>query len=530
MSTELIQAKLGMDTSQFSAGANEVVNKSGWLTKKVNEDGEKSASGFKLVKGPLGQVNEALSSVGLSALGVAALFGKLIKDVLEFGAKAKYSANDSERAFSEVANTITGTGNAWDSIVKSTVRGLGSLSESGRDFGNWLVKIGEGLGIASKGAYEAALAEDESKKNAALWHGELLKVADQQAKIYAIKQRMAEAEQAALPLSEQVAALDAKRLEIEEKLSDASLDIVAKKNLEVAQLENMEKLTKARGDLDKKNAEESASTQKILADAVQKDNDARKAAADEISRKKRLSNDDELEFFRLSSKNIDTLTREEKQRLEVLTLQKQQKAIQVEMDVLLSKGIDKLTPKEKERLTQLDLSEKKVEQELEKRTKSVEVTQDQADASKRVATAEDEVNKKLEDQIKKRQTSVAIDRKGDIGNLSDYRLQDLINTLSRNLQDAQYRAWSQGRGEDDTGVMVLRSEIAAAEKEMENRREEARIAAAEAKWEAKHNTSTKDQVDKTNDLLSRVLAENQRLTLMFQNEGMSTVKKSDGGS
>ncbi len=197
---------------------------------------------------------------------------------------------------------------------------------------------------------------------------------------------------------------------------------------------------KAQVDVEKKLSDERKAD---VADALKFNEQLAKEDADQAKRKA-LSLDQERELFTLQSKRADTLTRADRERLAILQLQTQQKDKQVDIGDLLEKSIvQELTPAEKARLAELIKQDQKLQDQLDNKAKLTAATARAQLAAEQAITAEikrqaDEEAKAAADKLKQAQAledfyKHSITQKGDVRNLSDTQLDQLVQNLKKSI-------------------------------------------------------------------------------------------------
>lgn len=128
----------------------------------------------------------------------------------------------------------------------------------------------------------------------------------------------------------------------------------------------------------------------------------------ELNQKLALDHEAQIELARLEIKSLGSLTSEERLRLDVLRLQKQEKENQFKIDELLEKKIATgLTPAESDRLKELFKQEEKLEKQIAQKQALIDSTRKQALAEGSVTTelekqaaAQEKLNKDIAEAAK----------------------------------------------------------------------------------------------------------------------------------
>lgn len=183
--------------------------------------------------------------------------------------------------------------------------------------------------------------------------------------------------------------------------------------------------------------------EKKLVDDKKKAAEDAKKDQDELSKKRALDLKEEIELFALQRKNVIQLTAEEKKRKDLLELQKIELVTQVEIEELMEKKItDGLTPAEAARLDELIKQDKKIaEQIAKKQLLAAVITTAVIPAAKQATSAEEETLRVLKMQSEELDRQAQIERSrhgtvtqtGDVRNLNDTQLDQLIQNLNKSL-------------------------------------------------------------------------------------------------
>jgi hypothetical protein len=179
---------------------------------------------------------------------------------------------------------------------------------------------------------------------------------------------------------------------------------------------------------------------KQSAEQTKKEDDELEKQAEKANADRALDEKSELELFALKQKNIGLLTKAERERLDVLTLQKKEKENQVSITELEQKLVSgTLTPAEEKQLSALMKQGEEIQKQIAKKTEVVQViTEDIIPAEDAVAESirhqtelEQDYLDELDEQNEK--FSHSISQKGDVKTLSDNQLQALQGKVSGQL-------------------------------------------------------------------------------------------------
>lgn len=186
-----------------------------------------------------------------------------------------------------------------------------------------------------------------------------------------------------------------------------------------------------------------ANVEKKIADERKKAAEEEQRAFAELSQRRSLDRQQELEMFTLQRKNRATLTDEERKRLAVLEAAAVQKVNEVEIDDLLTKKVrGELTPEEAKRLDVLIEQSRKLQEQVNRATALAEtVSGDVLPAEQAVTVALSEQNRQrqIAADLAERELQIARSRVGvvrtvgDERNLNDQQLNDLIANLQRKV-------------------------------------------------------------------------------------------------
>lgn len=425
--------ELGADSSGYRKEVESTVTttEGGFrrVTSAVTDSTQKSGEGVKGLQHGIRELKELVLAGGAVELvkrffELAAEAAAKSKNVYDENASAvrrfSESAKSAKEGFAEFAMNVVGTANRIGEFFGNAVRGAWDYWVTGATAST------EATDAAEKGATRAAMALAESKKYAEQW-----KQVNAEAK--QIEAERAKAQREALPLEQQRAQLIEKQAELLRTAAgiDGNMSVSAKARLEARQkLNEAAKLGVEIQTLENKMAEEVtketekhiqqeeamrktrlstlalSAQEKIIRDEIavlttQINSGALKGATlatqrnllearrvelqqvlnkeqeheAELAKKSRLAVEEQLTLDRLREKSKTGLTEAERNQLNILELQVNQKRTQVEIDDLLEKqATGKITPAERERLKVLQSQRGEIEKQLGKKEDILEVT------------------------------------------------------------------------------------------------------------------------------------------------------------
>lgn len=261
-----------------------------------------------------------------------------------------------------------------------------------------------------------------------------------------LTEKMNEARRDALTPLQQEEDLLIKVARTTEKLADFQGEAIDRRRIEVDLMRTQLQLVDATAKRKKEEADvekqAAADRKKALDEEKQMYAEGIKAAT-ERKKERALSNAEEIELFTLRKKNQDLLTRDERERLKVLELQKKQKADQVELDELAAKLIDgTLTPGEEKRLITLTKQKKVLDDQIQAKQAQADVTTGKVIPAEQAHTSALEesvrVAKMLTEELD-RQDQIARSRRGtvkqegDVRNLNNTQIDQLILNLGKQI-------------------------------------------------------------------------------------------------
>ena len=447
MGTELIQAKLGFDTSEFVAGTDAAKARAQGLEKDMlkADASLKQAAGSvgtmsknaDTLKTTLGPVNEMLGKIGLSTIAPLAAFGKMATAIWEFGKNAKNSSVDAERELYKLTTTAEGLG---DKMVKVGAGLVGTLATFGRDIGTSIVAATEQIGIMEQGTYEYANEVERAERAAARNAAAEEQVKKETEQINALKKQQAEQDFASLPISVQLEKLEAKKAEAAERVKAAGDNIVLARRAELAQMQANqayeETLVKARSSEEYDRLKSLA----VLKAAQDKYYEDKKKAEDEIRQKSRLGRDEEIERIILTQKGVDHLNKQELDRLKTLDDQKKLKEIQVKIDEILTASGGVTTSEQNKQVVQLTKQRDLLMNQIDLRNKlippTVKVAQVSAATTDQVITQNGWLKSNLELMM---QLQGKVSYVGNPSTLTNYEIDKQLNAMRQKLDDIRVK-------------------------------------------------------------------------------------------
>jgi hypothetical protein len=264
--------------------------------------------------------------------------------------------------------------------------------------------------------------------------------------IATLTDKLAEGRQKALTPLQQEQDLLTRAVHLQDQLNAYDGEIIGKRRIQLEIARNALDLQEATQNRKKEEARlerEMADERKKNAEEIRKEEDEAVKRIQDRQKERALSKADEIELFTLQKKNRDTLTKAEKERLAVLELQKKEKLIQVQLDELSVKIItNEMTPADQKRLAELIKQQDAIRKQLEQKTKIADVVVNEVVPAEKLVTAE------MHDQLRvaqmlteeterqaqiSRSRSGTIKQEGDVRNLNDVQLDELILKLNRNL-------------------------------------------------------------------------------------------------
>jgi hypothetical protein len=286
------------------------------------------------------------------------------------------------------------------------------------------------------------------------------------------EERLAAAKQGALNTETQKVLLTREVLDLEEKIKVAGEFTLEGKKLRVDLLEKEAELAKVTAKIEDESAKASAKA----ADEKKKADEEKIKAAEDYAKAIALSVEEEVELARLTLKakeNVDTMTRAEKDQLEILRLKKEEKANTLQIETLLKRGVENLSTEELKQLDTLAKANGVIEKRItDLQPKIIENVQDEAQASTQLLS----ITKAIADEEERRMNAIEQSRRikaatiGDASGLSNYELRRQIRSIGSELKVAQ--AANQGgsiTGNLSAAELVLYSNMKALEGELRKR-------------------------------------------------------------
>lgn len=451
-----IAIKLGIHTGDLKAAMLDA----GVTFKKFKSDGEAAGdsvgSSFKKLQKGVGDLKNVLAGGGLVAV---------FKQV--FDAAVSY------------AEKYRGT---YDENVAATLR----LRDAQQDLGSIVGKVGVGvIGVMEKfgtvvgaavygiDAASDALEKMDTEARKAFDAQQAKALADEVEKLAKVKRDAAVAEAQGLEKVTILTGEYIKALQDQKKLKEGSIEAVRQSivvETRAAELRkaNAEVVAKIAAD-EKKTSEEK---KKAADDAIKK--------AEELTKRLALDAKNEEEFFRLSRKNAEQLTAEERERLKVLGEMKKEKKLLVEIEDLLGKVMNgTILPAEgkllDEKLKQRDALEaqRKLKEAIAEETRTNQlaaeklITSEMIEQARRADQAADAAAR--EAQIEASRT-VTVDSRGmNYQDQTDASLEGVRANLKRQLDQVNAfnaQATPQNRNSFQGGLSF---ELAAVNRELERR-------------------------------------------------------------
>jgi hypothetical protein len=320
------------------SGATEIMGKSFVRTKQAVEDFAKSSDSIKVIDASIGMLTKTVGYL-------KDVFDKTINGVEKFIDRSLFGYNAMVLGIAAVSQAFgdLGAGRGW-TLGKRFDEALVSLAGMNTESKN-LRNTEEQLGLLAEQNAEKAAKITFEKIKTRLATDDLL-VGD--AKILALNTENAELQKVA------------NNLLAEDKVRQEARELIIKNTLE------MRKIEKATIDGIMKKEKEAA-------DAAKKAQKEAADAAKKYQKERELDFEKRMELIRLEAKAIaGSITKAELETLETLRLQKQQKEIQADINVLLNKGEENLTQEEKARLLDLINQNKELDDQI-KKTKQLAV-------------------------------------------------------------------------------------------------------------------------------------------------------------
>lgn len=442
-----IAIKLGVKTGDLKAALSDA----GASIKKFKKEGE-SHEGDGLLENIKKQTHGLKELHHLLAGGVIATAVKEFFALAIEGAKESTDATDqnaaavrefakglenSKHVMTTIAVTTIGTFNRLGSAIGDVVNITASFLKNGtQGFEVW-AKTADAVAATGKAADEAEKRLADLRKK----HGEeFLAITKELADV---AQRSHEQQLKGLDVYETERNLFLELANIRAKIRAYDGDALGMRKLvlelaktQLAADDATLNVKKAQVEVQKKMAEDAHK----LGEQMKKDQDERIKEAEDLSAKETLGAEQDIELFKLRTKNADLLTAGEHARLKVLEEQLVQKKLQVELDELHDKLIrGSITTAEKARLGELIKQLETIEkQKALKEAIAVEAAGEQLAAEKFVTS---EMQRQLDianemagiqKQIEASRSGT-IKQKGDVQGLDAVQLDALIQKLNKSL-------------------------------------------------------------------------------------------------
>jgi hypothetical protein len=259
-------------------------------------------------------------------------------------------------------------------------------------------------------------------------------------------------------------------IELRAKMAAADGDVVAQRRLAV----EIAKTQLAVDDATLAVKKDQAAQEKKLADERRKKREEQDKEEKETIKKRSLDIALERELFVIESKRAEHRTEAEKQRLKILTLQKEEKWNQAEIDNEIERSLtDGITPAEEKRLLQLIKQDKKLEEQIQKLVTAKGVIAAMSNLPPTVAPPVAATEEAVDSIIAKwRNFQGSISNQGDVRNLSDTQLKTLIGNLQDKVAEGERKAREGNKNPFDLteGVSldttIYRGNLSAAQKEL----------------------------------------------------------------
>lgn len=427
-----IAAKLGLKTADFKAAlkdANADVKRfkdSG----KFGEDEGLSGS-LKGIKKQFGDLKTILQAGGVitavtSFYTMAAARAEELKGVQDENAAAV-------RRFGE------GIKETKSFVADFAVLAVGSFNRLGE-------AIGDAINIARMGFGDWAAAQDKIAETAAAAEVAEKRLADVRKhhgaefaaitkELEALEKKSQDQKLKGLDVYETERNLFAKLRELREAMGNQDLTAIERRRLAL----DIAKTQLAADDATLAVKKDQVQVQKKMADESEKAAEKAKKERDELKERAALDQAEGLELFLLQKKRADQLTEADKERLKVLTLQKQQKQVQVDIEILHGKLVKgEITPAEEERLKALIKQDAKLQEQIDKLIAARKVLSDISNlppvpAPPVVATRKEvfELNKEWDNFV------VKVTNKGDVRTLTDTQLSALVGRLRAQIAQGE---------------------------------------------------------------------------------------------
>lgn len=480
-----IAIKLGIKTGDLKAALLDA----GADVKKFKKAGESTED-----EGLLGQlkgIKKSLKDFGdiMAAGGIATAVQQFFSLAISRAQELKNELNDNARAVRGFADGLTEAKNTAGDFA---VLVIGTFNRLGEAIGDTVNIVKSFVQNGTQGFEQWARVEDAVSATAAAAEVAERRLAEARKKNGAEFEAITREMQSTQEKSQELQLKGLTTLETQANIQAKLNQLVAEQALNTGNALERRRLAldiaKTQLALDETNlavAKERAAEEKRLDEVAAERFFNAEEEATKMRQRQALDQKDELELFKLQQKNAAELTKDERARLEVLTLQRAEKAKQVEIEDLLKKKIEEgLTPAETKNLATLLKQTEEIGKQIAAKSALVGVVEDEE------IPTEVEVTNQLRAQAQEiaRQTTLAesfiaqwdgftdkLESKGDVRELSDIQLAALKAKLGTQLTDrrAADRVIGGGVAGDYTSIeqSLFAANLKAVEVEQETRRQ-----------------------------------------------------------